>query len=107
MTKIKYALPKANILTGVGSFFCAAHRDLKGNLHGHTWEVTAWWSGTPDAVERQVALNAALKEFDHTVLDDSVAWGEKIGKALIQKLDCQKIEISRPLERIYAVIERA
>lgn len=104
--KRKYVLPKANVLTGAGSFFCAAHRDTEGNLHGHTWEVTAWWSGTPDAVERQSALNAALKEFDHTVLDNSMAWGEKLGRVLIKKLGCQKVEISRPLERLYAVIER-
>lgn len=104
--KRKYVLPKVKVLTGAGSFFCAAHKDAEGNLHGHTWEVTAWWSGTPDAVERQAALTAALKEFDHTVLDNGMAWGEKLGQALIRKLDCQKVEISRPLERLYAVIER-
>ena len=104
--KRKYVPPQVKVLTGAGSFFCAAHKDAEGNLHGHTWEVTAWWFGAPDVVKKQATLNAALKEFDHTVLDNSIAWGEKLGQELIRKLNCQKVEISRPLERLYAVIER-
>lgn len=93
-------------MTGVGGIICAAHKDQAGRLHGHTWEITAWWSGSPDAITKQVQLNTALMDFDHTQLDDDLGWGEQFGMFLLGYLDCDKIEIARPLERIYATIER-
>lgn len=96
---------KLKSTTGVGSFFCAAHRDVDGNLHGHTWEVTAWWDGMPNAVEKQELLNRTLKDFDHTIIPDEMAWGECMAQIFIKMLGCRKIEISRPLEKIYAVVE--
>lgn len=93
-------------LTGAGWIFCAAHRGADGAMHGHTWEVTCWWEGCPDATVKQRELSSYLSIFDHTVLADEVAWAEKLGEALLLGLGCQRVEVRRPLERLYAVIER-
>jgi len=93
------------VLTGVSAILCAAHRSRDGNMHGHTWEITCWWDDVPDAVEKQAELNHYLKIFDHTVLADNNAWAEALGKCIILGMGCVKVEIARPLERIYAVIE--
>lgn len=92
-------------MTGVGGIICAAHTDANGRLHGHTWEVIAWWDGRPDAVSCQVKLNEVLSEFDHTRIDDEISWAEEFGSRIISILKCKRVEINRPLERIYAIIE--
>lgn len=94
------------VLTGVSSILCAAHRSVEGSMHGHTWEVTCWWSGVPDAVQKQAELNKYLSIFDHAVLADGIAWAEKLAETIILGMDCQKVEVRRPLERLYAVAER-
>lgn len=94
------------ILTGVGSILSAAHRSRDGNLHGHTWEVVCWWVNEPDATEKQKELDNYLKVFDHSVLADGIAWAESLGRAILHGMDCQKVEIKRPLERLYATVEK-
>lgn len=93
-------------LTGVGAILSAAHRSRDGNMHGHTWEVVTWWQGCPDAVEKQRELVEYLSVFDHTVLADGIAWGEKLAETILLWMDCERVEVSRPLERIYAIAER-
>ena len=92
------------VLTGVGAVMSAAHRNCDGALHGHTWEITAWFDEGRCAVKLQQELVAYLKVFDHQVLGDELAWGEALGKCLLLGLGCIKVEVSRPLERIYAVV---
>lgn len=94
------------VLTGASAILCAAHRSKEGEMHGHTWEITCWWEGTPDATIKQAELNKYLSVFDHTVLADGVAWAEKLGEAIIHGMNCHKVEIRRPLERLYATVER-
>lgn len=94
------------VLTGAGSIISAAHRNRDGQLHGHTWEVTAWWQAGPCAVERQQTLASYLSIFDHQVLGDEIAWGEALAVSILHGLDCVKVEVARPLERIYAIAER-
>lgn len=91
-------------LTGVGAVMSAAHRNREGALHGHTWEITAWFDAGRCAVELQQELVEHLKMFDHQVLGDEIAWGEALGKRILVGLGCVKVEVSRPLERIYAVV---
>lgn len=91
-------------LTGCGAIFSAAHKSKGGVLHGHTWEVVAWWDGEPCAVEKQRDLEAYLAIFDHTLLADGVAWGEALGKSIALGLGCVRVEVRRPLERIYAEV---
>jgi hypothetical protein len=92
------------VLTGVTSVLSAAHRSKDGQMHGHTWEVTAWWTTTPDAVAKRAELAKYLSIFDHSVLADGVSWGEALAEAVLIGLDCAKVEVRRPLEGIYAVV---
>lgn len=94
-------------LTGAGAILSSAHRSRDGAIHGHTWEITAWWTGCPCAVEKQSELTKYLSIFDHQVLADGIAWAEKLGETILTGLDCQKVEVRRPLERLYATVERA
>lgn len=90
--------------TGVGGFFCAAHRDKEtGALHGHTWDVIAWFKSDKNAVTLQNELNAVLKQFDHTELPNDLAWGEAIAAEICRQLrGCKEVQISRQAERIFA-----
>lgn len=98
---------KTTALTGVGTVISAAHMSRDGIMHGHTWEITAWFEEGRCALVLQEELKNYLKMFDHLVLGDDVAWGEALGRAIIHGMGCVKVEVSRPLERIYAVVEIA
>ena len=93
-------------LTGVGAVFSAAHRDAStGNLHGHSWEVTVWLTGRPDAGRAKVKLDRLLAAIDHTELPASIAWGEDMARWIAERWAdsaCVRVDISRPLERLYA-----
>lgn len=95
-------------LTGVGWHFSASHRDpLSGELHGHTWEVTAWWSAVPwrDARVLQETLKGVLIGFDHKTLPDQLHSGEALAFALMGLMtDCVGVDVSRPAERIFAMV---
>lgn len=95
-------------VTGVGAFFCAAHRDKQtGQLHGHTWDVIAWFKSNKDAVTLQAELKAVLQVFDHTELPEELAWGEAIAVEIMRLLaDCVEVEVRRESERIYAKASR-
>lgn len=94
------------ILTGVRSFFCAAHRGKDGVLHGHTWQVICWWDDEPDAVMKQKELDHYLKVFDHSLLSDGIAWAEYLAKTILVGMDCVKVEVKRPIEGLYATVSR-
>jgi 6-pyruvoyl-tetrahydropterin synthase len=93
-------------LTGVSAVLSAAHRSREGVMHGHTWEIIAWWEAGEDALVLQQRLRDYLKIFDHTVLGDDIAWGEALGTAMIHGLDCVEVEVRRPLEGIFARVSR-
>lgn len=92
--------------TGAGWWFAASHRDpVSGELHGHTWEVVAWWNGQPrrDARVLQETLKGVLIGFDHRVLPDELHSGEALAEAIGRLMvDCIGVDVSRPAERIYA-----
>ena len=98
-------MTEVRALTGVGAILSAAHRSRDGVLHGHTWEITCWFDDCPDAVAKQAELTKYLSVFDHAVLADGIAWGEKLGEAILLGMKCVRVEVSRPLERIYAIVE--
>lgn len=93
-------------LTGARGIVCAAHRSREGVMHGHTWEVVAWWRGVPDAAEKQAELTKYLSVFDHGVLNSENAWAEALGKSICLGLDCERVEVSRPLEGLFAIVEK-
>lgn len=74
-------------------------------MHGHTWQITCWWTDCPDAVQKKAELTKYLSIFDHTVLADNVAWGETLAKSILIGMGCACVEVSRPLEGIYARVE--
>ena len=93
-----------SILTGAGAVLSAAHRDRSGRLHGHSWEVTAWWTGRPDVVAKQAELNSYISFFNHSLLANSVSLAEDLALRIMDDLKCERVDISRPLERIYASV---
>lgn len=89
-------------LTGVGGVFSASHDSPEGVLHGHSYEVWAWFP-EGDARELQQKLRAVLERLDHTHLPDALAWGEALAEHIAGQLPgCREVEIRRPLERIGA-----
>jgi 6-pyruvoyl-tetrahydropterin synthase len=89
-------------LTGVSSHFCAAHRDRFGILHGHTWEVLAWFPAGEDALALKKRLEAVLADYDHTELPEDLSTAEAIADEISGDLpSVVEIEIRRPFERIY------
>lgn len=109
------ARPEVTKFTGVGTILSAAHRDQRtGKIHGHTWEITAWfkWAGVDQAVHLH-CLNEIIKTLDHTCLPDAVAWGEQLAEYIGNQLNlpwcngppltsCVAVDVSRMGERIYA-----
>lgn len=89
-------------MTGVGGVFSASHNSPEGVLHGHSYEVWAWFP-KGDARELQRMLRAVLERLDHTHLPDELAWGEALAEHIAGQLpgSCE-VEIRRPLERIGA-----
>lgn len=92
------------VMTGVSGVISAAHYSRDGNLHGHTWEIKAWWPAGECAVDLKQRLADYLRIFDHTVLGDTVAWGEALGQSLVHGLGCCRVEVSRPLEGFFAFV---
>lgn len=92
-------------LTGASAVVSAAHTSCEGTLHGHTWEVTAWWAEGRNALDLQAELQQYLRAFDHTMLGEDAAWGEALAKSILVGLQCIRVEVRRPLERLYAVAE--
>lgn len=92
--------------TGVSGVVSAAHRSRDGVMHGHTWEIVAWWPAGEDALVLRDRLDRYLAFFDHTVMGDEVAWGEAFARAIVLGLGCHRVDIRRTLERIYARTEK-
>lgn len=91
------------VLTGVGAHFCAAHTDAGGRLHGHSYGVVAWFPVGDDAVDLQGLLIHALSPFDHAELLYELTRAEALAEAIGLSLPgCVQVDISRPLERLYA-----
>lgn len=90
--------------TGVGWYFCAAHKDKDtGVTHGHTWEVIAWFRSSRNAIDLQSELKLALSGYDHSELTDDLSWGEALAREICLKMEgCKEVVISRSAERIYA-----
>lgn len=97
------------ILTGVGGILSCAHPPVNadvfgGETHGHSYEVIAWFHNNDgrDVRAFQAALDQLLAQWDHTTLPESMARAEDIAVAVGTLANCVKVEVRRPLERIYA-----
>ena len=91
-------------LTGAGWYFSASHRDpIRKELHGHSYEVTAYWPSEPprDAMVLQWTLRDVLKGFDHVTLPDEMTRAETLARAIGSLIDgCVRVDIARPSERL-------
>lgn len=92
------------LLTGVGATFCASHMSPEGEMHGHSYEVVAWFTfdQRQDARVRKAALERVVSAWDHKVLPADMAWGEDLARAVGTLAGCVEVEVRRPLERFYA-----
>lgn len=95
--------------SGVGCIFSASHFDnVRRELHGHTYEVTAWFAYDEprDAVVLQERLRATVDGLlDHKTLPPELSRAEDMGKALMGLMDgCVGVDIARPLERIFVKV---
>lgn len=90
-------------LTGASAILCAAHQDAAGRMHGHTYEITAWWlwDGS-DVLDRQRQLVSAILPLDHGVLPDGLASAEEIARHIGMELRCQEVQVWRAGERLGA-----
>jgi len=93
------------VLTGVSGHFSAAHRDFAtGEMHGHTWLVTAWFKPPyrSDARRHKTDLDRLLATWDHTTMPDDLARGEDIARAVATLDNVVEVEIRRPTEGFHA-----
>jgi hypothetical protein len=92
------------IETGVGGIICAAHKDAAGRLHGHTYEVIAWWPDDGrDALALRRKLDAAIALHDHSELGAERCRGEDLAEIIASMLPgCSEVNVNRPAERLYA-----
>lgn len=93
-------------MTGVSGVISAAHYSRDGILHGHTWKVVVWWHANGDAIasadRRKRMLAEYISRFDHSVLPDELSWGESLAERIGLDMLAAAVDISRPLEGIYA-----
>lgn len=88
---------------GVRSHFCAAHKDKRGRLHGHSYVVWAWFPAGRDLLDLKTHLDAAVRVFDHKELPDGLSLMEDmIGSLRINMPTATKIVIERPVEGLAA-----
>lgn len=90
-------------LIGAGWHFCAAHSSsTRPIIHGHSYEVRAWWNYAGQDVEAlQRDLQAVLEAFDHDRLPDRIARAEDLAREIGGRLPgCVRVDLWRPLERL-------
>src|SRR4028118_1573933 len=98
------------MLSGVTGHFSAAHHPPKADplgqqgIHGHTWQVTAWFRNDcrSDVRIPKAALDALLRQWDHKLLPENLSWGEDLAYAIGRLANCVEVEVSRPLEGFHA-----
>ena len=91
-------------LTGAGWYFSASHFDqVRQELHGHSYEVMAYWPAAPyrDARVLQETLKDVLKGFDHKTLPEALSRAEDMAAAIGGLItDCVRVRLWRPVERL-------
>ena len=91
---------------GVKEVISVAHRPLGGGpLHGHSYEIVAWFDGGQDAVPLKAALKAVLAELDHADMPNDLSRAEDMGAWIGARLPgCKVVDVNRPLEGFYACV---
>lgn len=93
--------------TGVGTVISVGHNSPEGVPHGHSYEVVAWFPRFSDARKLLTELEVVTRPMCHTFLSDDLRFGEDIAEHIGKQIaGCVAVDVSRPLERIYARWER-
>ncbi len=98
-------MTKLSVLTGAQGILSVAHKGTDGRMHGHTYTVRAWWTGEPCAVESKAKLAQWLGKFDHGCLPPNMSRAERIGEQCLLALSCERVEVLREAEGVFAVVE--
>lgn len=87
---------------GIRATISAAHRGEDGALHGHSWEIRAWFEEGRDALELRAEVFAAVSLFDHQELLYELSTSEGLIRAIAEQLpEAVEIEALRPVEGIF------
>ena len=92
------------ILTWADAHFCAAHRDDRGFVHGHTWRVRAYWEfdGQDMQAPDTSLAGFVLSELDHRELPANLSWAEQIAPFIGAALNCVQVDVWREPEGLGA-----
>jgi len=88
--------------TGATELLRATHASLGGNVHPHEWEITAIWPEHYDAMILRYQLRNWLSTWEGKHLPDSLARGEQLARAICLDLECERVEVRRHAEGLYA-----
>lgn len=92
---------------GVSCVLSVAHNSPEGVLHGHSYEVRAWYRFGSDARALQRHLEVVRDKYDHTLVDDELQCAENLAEVIGRDLPgCIAVDVNRPLEGIYASWEK-
>jgi hypothetical protein len=97
------------VLSGADAVLSVAHYSPEGMLHGHTYTIRAWWindaEGEMCVIKKQSDLNNWALVFDHAVMPKEFIRAEQLAVKCIKDLGAIRVEVMRPQEGIYAVVE--
>lgn len=102
------AKPTPTVLTGATAKLSAQHRDrLSGEVHGHTWAITAWVRAGGNALHLQDCLNKWACQYEGKCLPDRIAWGEDMAADVARFLRSEwweptKVFVGREKEGLFA-----
>lgn len=93
------------MLSGARTTFCASHTDKNGRMHGHSYEVWAYWDyQSVDVDERQAQLVEHVSiNFDHRVLHEWCKRAEQIAESIGTELGAKRVVVRRPLEGLEGI----
>lgn len=78
--------------------FSAAHEG-DGVMHGHTWVVRAYWPyDGADIRERANALDADVRQLDHSTLPSNLSRAEELAEWFGEGLKAARVEVWRERE---------
>lgn len=97
---------KAETLTGVGALLEAQHRSRSGDVHGHTWDIMAWFSfDGHDALGARRELEQILAPHQGKCLPDAIAWAENLAPWIAGQFEYRQpvcVTVARPDVRLFA-----
>jgi 6-pyruvoyl-tetrahydropterin synthase len=88
----------------VDGVLAIAHHGPEGDLHGHTYKVSARFRFERDARDLKAALTAVLRKYDHKLVPDDLQLGENLAEAIGEQLPgCFMVRLARDLEGFHAI----